>query len=245
MLDLSRPDHPLLQYILFNAPGTYQHSLQVANLAERAAESIGADAMLVRVGALYHDAGKAINPLYFIENQIPGSKNPHDDLDPVTSASIIIKHVSDGISLAKKHRLPPGIQDFIVEHHGNLLARFQYARAKEMKPDQEIDQSLFRYKGTKPHTKETAILMLADGCEAKSRAELPKDEKELRILIKKVFDYLQQNEQLTETALTLRDLSVISETFFITLKNTHHPRIHYPEPPALTLPESDNNTPTE
>ena len=245
LLDLSRPDHPLLQYILFNAPGTYQHSLQVANLAERAAESIGADAMLVRVGALYHDAGKAINPLYFIENQIPGSKNPHDDLDPVTSASIIIKHVSDGISLAKKHRLPPGIQDFIVEHHGNLLARFQYARAKEMKPDQEIDQSLFRYKGTKPHTKETAILMLADGCEAKSRAELPKDEKELRILIKKVFDYLQQNEQLTETALTLRDLSVISETFFITLKNTHHPRIHYPEPPALTLPESDNNTPTE
>jgi putative nucleotidyltransferase with HDIG domain len=245
LMDLSRPDHPLLQYILFNAPGTYQHSLQVANLAERAAESIGADTLLVRVGALYHDAGKAVNPLYFIENQIPGSKNPHEDLDPITSASIIIKHVPDGISLAKKHRLPSRIQDFIVEHHGNLLTRYQYSKALEKTDEQNIDQSLFRYKGTKPRSKETAILMLADGCEAKSRAEHPEDEKELRILIKKVFDYLQQNDQLTDTALTLRDLSIISESFYNTLKNTHHPRIPYPEPAPQPIVESKNATTTE
>jgi len=240
LLDLSRPDHPLLQYILFNAPGTYQHSLQVANLAERAAEAIGADTLLVRVGALYHDAGKASNPQYFIENQIPGTKNPHDDLDPAASASIIIKHVADGLVLAKKHRLPSRIQDFVIEHHGTLLTRYQYAKAVDMYGEKNIDSSLFRYKGHKPHSKETAILMLADGCEAKSRAELPKDEKELKTLIKKVFDYLQNEDQLTDTALTLRDLNTISETFFTTLKNTHHPRIPYPEPAPLSKPDTDN-----
>ena len=245
LLDLSRPDHPLLQFILFNAPGTYQHSLQVANLAERAAEAIGADTLLVRVGALYHDAGKASNPQYFIENQIPGTKNPHEDLDPVSSAAIIIKHVDDGVTLAKKHRLPPRIQDSIIEHHGSLITRYQYAKAVEKNGEQQTDQTLFRYKGKKPQTKETAILMLADGCEAKTRAELPKDEKELKSLIKKVFDYLQQDDQFTDTALTLRDLNLIAETFFTTLKNTHHPRIPYPESVSIPKLSQEDNRKTE
>ena len=131
LMEISRSDHPLLQYILRNAPGTYQHSLQVANLAEQAAERIGADSLLARVGALYHDAGKSVNPYFFIENQPTGFKNPHDELDPYASAEIIIRHVSDGIELAKKFRLPPRIHDFILEHHGTLITGYQYAKAVE------------------------------------------------------------------------------------------------------------------
>lgn len=237
LLDLSRSDFPLQKFILFNAPGTYQHSLQVANLAERAAEAIGADALLVRVGAIYHDAGKALNPQYFIENQIPGSKNPHDHMDPAKSASVIIKHVSDGVKLAKKHRLPSRIQDFILEHHGTLLTRYQYARAVEKKGELKTDQNLFRYNGPKPRSKETAILMLADGCEAKARAELPKDEKELSQIIQKVIDYAIQDGQFSDTPLTFKDLNIICNTFTTTLINTHHPRILYPE---LDLKKSDS-----
>lgn len=244
LLDLSRPDHPLLQSILFKAPGTYQHSLQVANLAERAAEAIGADALLVRVGALYHDAGKAANPLFFIENQIPGTINPHLEMDPTESASIIIQHVSDGMALANQHRLSSRVKDFIVEHHGTMITRYQYAKAIEKHGDDNVDKTLFRYPGPKPSSKETAILMLADGCEAKARAELPKDEDELRLLVKKVFEYIQKDGQLDNTNLTLRDLHVISENFITTLKNTHHPRILYPEPPekksSITISDTSN-----
>jgi cyclic-di-AMP phosphodiesterase PgpH len=235
LLDLSRPDHPLLQFILFNAPGTYQHSLQVANLAERAADAIGADALLTRVGALYHDAGKASNPQYFIENQVPGANNPHSQLDPIKSAEIILHHVSDGINLANQYHLSPRVKDFILEHHGTLITRYQYAKAVELNGGNYVEQTPFKYAGPKPESKETAILMLADVCEAKARAELPKDENELRVLVKKVFDYVQQEEQLDKTNLTLRDLRIISETFVSILKNTHHPRILYPEPPAQPL----------
>jgi len=129
LMEISRPDHPLLQFILRNAPGTYQHSLQVANLAEQAAENIGADTLLTRVGAIYHDAGKAINPYFFIENQLPGNTNPHDNLSPISSSHTIISHVPDGIELARKYRLPRRIQDFIGEHHGTMITRYQYAKA--------------------------------------------------------------------------------------------------------------------
>ena len=131
LIELSRPDHSLLQYILRNAPGTYQHSLQVANLAEQAAERIGADTLLTRVGALYHDAGKACNPEFFIENQMVGNLNPHHDLDPTISAAAIIRHVTDGVDIARRHRLPKRIQAFITEHHGTLITQYQYARALE------------------------------------------------------------------------------------------------------------------
>jgi cyclic-di-AMP phosphodiesterase PgpH len=231
LLEISRPDNPLLQFILRNAPGTYQHSLQVANLAEQAAEDIGADGLLVRVGALYHDAGKAINPLFFVENQVPGKLNPHDDLDPVTSAATIIQHITNGIILARKYHLPPRIQDFIREHHGTLFTRYQYTKAVQAagnNPD-EVNKELFRYPGPKPKSRETALIMLADGCEARARAELPKDEEELRTMVKKVFDFVEREGQLDDTTFTFRDLNHAGESFVNTLKNTYHPRLQYPE----------------
>lgn len=248
LLDISRPDHPLLQYIMRNAPGTYQHSLQVANLAEQAAETIGADALLVRVGALYHDAGKASNPSFFIENQIPGQANPHDELDPFSSAQIIINHVHDGVRMARKHRLPPRISDFIREHHGTLLTQYQYVKAVEATDGDrfQIDLEAFRYPGPSPHSRETALLMLADGCEARARAELPRDEETLRNVVKKVIDFCQQQGQLDHTALTLSDLNHVVESFVKTLQNTHHPRIRYPElktqPRGTTRPVETEET---
>lgn len=238
LLDFSRPDHPLLQFILHNAPGTYQHSLQVSNLAEQAAEAIGADAMLTRVGGLYHDAGKAANPLFFIENQVKGKLDTHDDLDPTVSAATIIRHVTDGVTLARKHRLPARLQDFMREHHGTLMTRYQYARALELaKQDaSQVDDKVFRYPGPRPRSKETALLMLADGCEARARAELPKDEEELRLLVKKVIDYAQREGQLDNTSLTLKDLSVIADSFISSLRNQYHPRIQYPEFERKTVP---------
>ena len=186
LMEISRPDYPLLQFLLRNAPGTYQHSLQVANLAEQAAETIGADALLSRVGALYHDVGKSTNASFFIENQVPGNFDSHDDLDPTKSAETIIQHVSDGLQLTRKYRLPPRIRDFISEHHGTLITRYQFTRAVEAagnNPDL-VDPEQFRYPGPAPRSRETALLMLADGCEARARAELPKDDVELRKLIK-------------------------------------------------------------
>jgi putative nucleotidyltransferase with HDIG domain len=231
LLDLSRPDHPVMQFMLRNAPGSYQHSLQVANLAEQAAEVVGADVLLTRVGAIYHDIGKAANPQFFIENQITGKSNPHEELNPETSAAIIIRHIEEGVQIAKKYRLPPRIIDFIREHHGTLLARYQYARAVQASAGQSdpVNIEMFRYPGPSPRSKETALLMLADGCEARARAEVPKSEDELRTLVKKVFDYLQQEGQLDQTSLTLRDLNSAAESFTSTLRNTYHPRILYPE----------------
>lgn len=231
LMEISRPDYPLLQFLLRNAPGTYQHSLQVANLAEQAAETIGADALLSRVGALYHDVGKSTNASFFIENQVPGNLNPHDDLDPTKSAATIIQHVSDGLQLTRKYRLPPSIRDFISEHHGTLITRYQYTRAVEAagnNPDL-INPEQFRYPGPAPRSRETALLMLADGCEARARAELPKDEVELRQLIKHVIDYCQKEGQLDNTSITLRDLNQITSSFLTTLKNIYHPRLQYPE----------------
>lgn len=231
LLEISRPDHPLMKSLLRSAPGTYQHSLQVANLAEQAAELIGADPLLTRVGAIYHDVGKSLNPLFFIENQIQGERNPHDDLDPVVSAATIIKHVSDGLQLARKYHLPPRIQDFIIEHHGTMLTRYQYNCALEANgnlPD-KIDQKLFRYPGPKPHSRETALIMLADGCEARARGELPKNEADLRAIVKKVIDYCMKDGQLDETRLTLKDIATISESFIGTLMGIYHQRIAYPD----------------
>ncbi len=231
LLEISRPDHPLQQHILRNAPGSYQHSLQVAIMAEQAAEKIGADTLLVRVGAIYHDVGKTTDPSFYIENQIPGKLNPHDDLDPAVSAQAIIRHVPDGVALARKHRLPNSIIDFIREHHGTLLTRYQYAKALEAdghNPD-AVDRSLFRYPGPRPQSRETALLMLADGCQARARAELPQEEDELRAVVRQVIDYCQREGQLDDTNLTLRDLNIVTESFMNTLRNTYHPRIRYPE----------------
>jgi cyclic-di-AMP phosphodiesterase PgpH len=230
LLEISRPDHPLLQYFLRAAPGTYQHSLQVANLAEQAAEAIGADALLVRVGALFHDCGKAPNAPFFIENQLPGNLNPHNDLDPRVAAQTIIGHVTDGVALARKHSLPNRIVDFILEHHGTLITRYQYNSALEAAGGDasKVDESQFRYPGPPPGSRETALLMLADGVEARTRAERPQNEEELRVIVRKVIEFCQSQGQLDNTRLTLRDLSAISESFVTTLRGAYHPRIQYP-----------------
>lgn len=229
LLDTARPDHPLLQFMLRNAPGSYQHSLQVSNLAEHAAEAIGADTLLVRVGAIYHDCGKAVNPQFFIENQVKEKIDSHDDIDPATAAATIIQHVTDGVELAKKYRLPTRIIDFIKEHHGTLLTQYQYTQAiKEVEDPEDVDIQLFKYPGPPPRSRETALLMLSDGMEARARAEQPKDEIELKVLIAKVIDYYRNQNQLNNTDLTLKDLEVIADSFFITLRGIYHPRIQYP-----------------
>jgi cyclic-di-AMP phosphodiesterase PgpH len=236
LVELTRPDQPLLQKLLREAPGTYQHSLQVANLAEQAAERIRADPLLTRVGALYHDAGKLANPLFFIENLPPGVDNPHNTLEPQVSAQYIIRHVADGLEIGRKNHLPKRVLDFIAEHHGVTLARYQYIRAvKQVGGDEsQVDAEKFRYPGPRPHSRETAILMLADGCEARVRAERPKEE-DLRELITLVVDDRRASGQLDHTSLTLNDLSEIIDIFYVTLRAVYHPRIIYPQ---LEIPSS-------
>ncbi len=231
LMDISRPDHPLLKTILQDAPGTYQHSLMVANLAERAAEVIGADTLLSRVGALFHDVGKVNNPNFFIENQIPGQKNPHDELNPRKSAKIIISHVNDGVVLAKKAKLPKRVLDFIQEHHGTLITRYQYGRA--LTNGLTVSQDEFRYPGPKPSSRETAILMLSDSCEAKARAELPKSESELALLVHTVIDYCKSEGQLDDSDLTFQNLIKIEDSIVSTLRNSYHPRLQYPDIESL------------
>jgi putative nucleotidyltransferase with HDIG domain len=230
LLDISRPDFPLLQFFLRNAPGTYQHSLQVANLAEQAAEKIGADPLLTRVGAQFHDVGKAMNPTFFIENQVPGSINPHHDIPPEESSATIVRHVTDGITLAKKYRLPLRLHDFILEHHGTLITRYQYNQAMQAAGGDvnKVDIEKFRYPGPRPRSRETALLMLADAAEARARAERPGTDDEIRALVRAVIDTVQKFHQLDDTLLTLRDLNLITESFVTTLRGTYHSRIQYP-----------------
>jgi putative nucleotidyltransferase with HDIG domain len=230
LMDISRPDHPLMQQVLQTMPGSYQHSLQVSNLAEQAAEAIGADRLLVRVGALYHDVGKSENPGFFIENQVRGNVDPHDDIPPEVAAATIIKHVTDGVALAKRYRLPSRVTDFIREHHGTLMTRYQYGKALAVAENPEdVDPTLFTYPGPAPRSKETAILMLADGTEARSRANTARTDEEIRDVINSVISVCKDAGQFDNTDLTLKDLSTIRESFFNTLQRSYHPRIQYPE----------------
>ena len=230
LLEIARPDAPLLQFFLRNAPGTYQHSLQVANLAEQAAEKLGMDTLLVRVGALYHDVGKALNPSFFIENQMQGSLNPHNDVDPETAAASVIQHVLDSVALARKYRLPRRLQDFMLEHHGTLLTRYYYNTAVHIAggDTSKVDSSKFRYPGPRPRTRETALLMLADNVEARARSERPRNEQEVDAVVQKGLDYCQSEGQLADTRFTFKDLNIISEVFSVTLTGLYHPRIPYP-----------------
>jgi putative nucleotidyltransferase with HDIG domain len=238
LLDISRPDFPLLQFFLRNAPGTYQHSLQVANLAEQAAEKIGADPLLTRVGALFHDIGKALNPNFFIENQVQGNLNAHKDANPEEVSATIVRHVTDGIQLAKKHRLPRRLHDFILEHHGTLITHYQYNQAMEAAGGDvtKVDIEKFRYPGPRPASRETALLMLADASEARARAERPASDDEIRALVTNVIQTVQKFNQLDDTLLTLRDLKLITESFVTTLRGTYHPRIQYPK---AAVPDQD------
>jgi putative nucleotidyltransferase with HDIG domain len=230
LIELSRPDHPLLQLLLRQAPGTYQHSLQVANLAEQAARAIGANTLLTRVGALYHDIGKAVRPHFFIENQVAG-QNVHEQLDPTTSASVILSHVRDGLELARKYRLPSSVQAFIPEHHGKLEAGFQLKAAVEAAGGDalRVNPEDFTYPGPRPRSRETAILMLADGVEAKARAEGPLEDAAIDRLARWVIEDRLSKGQLDRTDLTLKDIDTIRRSFVNTLRGIYHPRIRYPD----------------
>lgn len=230
LMEMARPSHPLIQDMLLRAPGTYHHSLMVASLAEQAADRLGADALLVRVGAYYHDIGKTLHPYFFIENQTENN-NVHDQLDPLTSSHVLHNHVSDGLAIARKHRLPTRILDFIAEHHGTTVTRFPLMRARQAQGD-GVDDAPFRYPGPRPRSRETAILMLADGCEAIVRARHPKAIEETDALVQKIITDRLADHQLDDSDLTLRDIETIRQSFLDTLRGLYHPRLDYPEAKA-------------
>jgi putative nucleotidyltransferase with HDIG domain len=230
LLDLARPTHPLFRQLLLKAPGTYHHSIIVGNMAERAAQLIGADPLLARVGAYYHDIGKTVRPYFFIENQAEGA-NPHDRLDPRTSAQIIIGHVSDGVKLARQYGLPERVQDIIAQHHGTTMASFFYRMAcKEAKEEgaAAVNEADFCYPGPRPDTKEAAIVMLAD-VEAVVRSLRPETPAEMEDVVRQFVQEKLISGQLARSNLTLRDLDQICEAFSDALKSIFHPRIQYPE----------------
>ncbi len=243
LVELSRPNHPLLVAMLRTAPGTYQHSLHVANLAEQAAQSIGANTMLVRVGALFHDIGKTRHPEYFVENQIEGI-NPHDQISPRASARIIIDHVNDGDQMAGRHRLPSAIRAAILEHHGTTVTMYQYEKSLEETGETEVEIGDFTYPGPKPQSRETALLMLADGCEAKARADNPTATDEIDDIVRYIINRRLQHGQLDECNLSLTDINTLRESFVNTLKGFFHRRLQYPTVPVLE-PTVENLASTE
>ncbi|MCA9913593.1 MAG: HDIG domain-containing protein, partial [Anaerolineae bacterium] len=229
LLDLSQSNKALLQRLQREAPGTYQHSLEVANLAERAASAIGGDAQLTHVAGLYHDIGKMLNPLYFTENQ-QYAGNPHDSLnDPYRSADIIISHVTEGDEMARQYRLPNRIRDFIREHHGTTQVFVFYQRAlNQASGDTDsIDIADFTYPGPRPRSKETAILMLSDSCEAAVRSANPQSKGEIAEVVDRIINGKRDSGQLDESGLTLQDLYTIRESFVEFLQGMFHPRINY------------------
>ena len=230
LLELANLNHPLLRQLIMRAPGSYHHSMMVGSLCEAAAESVGANPLLARVGAYYHDIGKAKNPQYFAENQKPG-ENPHDKLKPNMSALIIKNHVKDGLEMARQHRLPQEMFDFIAQHHGTSLISYFYHRAKQMEdPDiPEVDERDYRYPGPKPQTRETAICMLADGIEAASRAMRNPTPARLKGLVQKMINKAFTDGQLDECDLTLRDLNEIAKALTRILTGIFHQRPEYPD----------------
>ncbi len=242
LLELANPSQPLLRRLLVETPGTYHHSLMVGNLAERAAEAIGADPLLARVAAYYHDVGKLANPLVFIENQQNG-ENVHDQLEPEDSASILRQHVADGVNLATRARMPKPLIDFIPQHHGTSLMAFFYAKAREeaaapfggldtkggLAAAETVDPAKFRHSGPKPQSREAAVLMLADGVEASVRSLSSRDEPTIRAMVTQIIGERLADGQLNECELTIRDLDRVREAFVGQLLGMYHQRIAYPQ----------------
>ncbi len=226
LLELSDTNSKLLKELSNKAPGTFHHSLNVANLAEAAANEIGANAMLVRVGALYHDIGKMTNPTYFTENQV-SSINSHDELEPKESAQIIIDHVIKGIEIAKKNKLPDRIIDFIRTHHGTSLVYYFYS--KESENLGEVNKANFSYPGPIPFSKETAILMMADSVEAASKSLKEPTSSKLDTFVEKIIDGQMANGQFLNANITLKEIQKIKKILKKKLNNMYHLRIEYPE----------------
>ncbi|HYM53316.1 MAG TPA: HDIG domain-containing protein [Candidatus Dormibacteraeota bacterium] len=230
LLELANPSSRLLRRLLLETPGTYHHSVMVGNLAERAAETIGADPLLVRVGAYYHDIGKMKNPLAFIENQA-GSRNIHDDLTAEVSARIIGSHIRDGIDLAYEYGLPVQIIGFIPQHHGTSVMSYFHGKAlREAGGDEEaVKKDLYRYPGPKPQSREAAILMLSDGVEASVRSLDDKDEASIRAMVDRIVDARVEDGQLDDAELTLKNITQIKDAFVQQLLGMYHSRIKYPD----------------
>ncbi len=226
LIELTNTNNKLLRELAFKAPGTFQHSLQVANLAEAAIFKIGGNALLVRAGALYHDVGKMENPQYFIENQNT-ALSPHDKLPYEQSAQIIIKHVHKGIEITRKHKLPESVIDFIRTHHGNTRVDYFYQSFLKNSPEKFVDENIFRYPGPIPFSKETGVLMLADSVEAASRSLKNPDAQSISDLVERIIDYKLEQNQLDDCDLTLKDLETIKLIFKTMLMSIYHVRIDY------------------
>jgi putative nucleotidyltransferase with HDIG domain len=226
LLELSDTNSGVFKELSDKAPGTFHHSLQVANLAEAAASAINADVLLTRVGALYHDIGKVNKPTFFSENQ-RGSVSPHDDLSPKESARIIIDHVIDGIELAKKNNLPDRVIDFIRTHHGTSKVYYFYKKEQEL--SKELDLNDFTYKGPKPFSKETAIVMMADGIEAASKSLKEPSYESLASFVTKIIDQQMEDKQFINANITLAEIETVKKVLLNKLVNIYHLRIEYPE----------------
>ena len=228
LIELSDMNKDLLRRMSEVAPGTFQHSIQVANLAAEIARKIGAKAQLVRTGALYHDIGKTVNPIYFTENQ-SGGIDPHEQLSCVESASMIISHVTEGLKLADKYNLPNVIRDFIATHHGQGKTKYFYVKWKNEHPDEEIDDLLFTYPGPNPFTKEQAVLMMADAVEAASRSLPDYTEQSIRQLVNRIIDSMVADGFFRECPITFRDIAYAKTVLIEKLKTIYHTRVSYPE----------------
>ena len=227
LVELGDLNSPMLKSLSEKCPGTFQHATQVANIAAEAANAIGANALLVRTGALYHDIGKTVNPIFYTENQ--HGINPHNNLSYKESARIIISHVKEGLNLAKSFHIPESIKGFIATHHGVSKAKYFYTMYKNEHPNEEIDETLFTYEGPKPRTKEEGILMIADIIEAKSRSLKDFSEETLSKVVNSTIDEIIAEGELSETPLTFRDVTEIRRVLINRLKAIYHPRISYPE----------------
>ena len=226
LIELSNTNNPLLRRMSEVAPGTFQHSIQVSNLASEIANKIGAKAQLVRTGALYHDIGKIVNPIYFTENQ--SGVNPHEELSYIESAQIIISHVTEGMKMAERNNLPSIIRDFISTHHGQGKAKYFYVKYKNENPDAEVDELLFTYPGPNPFTREQAILMMADAVEAASRSLPDYTEKSIRELVDRLIDGMVTDGFFRECPITFRDITYAKTVLVEKLKTIYHARVSYP-----------------
>ena len=230
LMELAQAEHPLLRRLQEEAPGTYHHSMLVGALAERAAARIGADALLVRVGAYYHDIGKLAMPGNYVENMLDGAQSPHESMASVESARIIRAHVTNGLELARKYHLPALVRDFIPQHHGTRLVTYFYRQAVEN--GEAVDAKDYRYDGPRPQGREAAIVMLADSSEAVARARQDEGAGGLDQMVDSVFAERLAEGQLDECDITLRELQVVAASFKATLRAVYHPRVQYPSPTA-------------
>jgi len=228
LLELSNPNHPLMRRLMLEAPGTYHHSILVGNLAEAAAEAVGADGLLARVGAHYHDIGKLKRPYFFVENQV-GIDNPHDKMAPSLSTLIITSHVKDGLELANEFKLPPAVTQFIAQHHGTDLVRYFYHRASEANDEGTVEERDFRYPGPKPHGKEVAIVSLADATEAAVRSISRPNPGKIEAIVRKIIKDRLNSGELDESDLTFQDMDRIANAFVKVIVSMFHARVEYPE----------------